>query len=275
MSEDNLQADGQAEKPAHGAVDQQETEEEDSSPHDLPTSSPVQRLPLRHINTKHCLEIRVTLTDELGDVSPPSHAWMAPVVEVMLQEARAGLTEAVVIGPGRAILFYGRHSMGEGLKVDKARDATFLLTGAGTLVGKLAYLTANPMAVQEGRRAIAQAILDNRVKARGPGHLWVNPQAQQPFKFNTQGPPHLEMCLYTTVLMMNEHLDCLLEAKGIIGDKGTSNLGHPGSLPLPQTMVSKVIGVHYPWHLQCHPGWTAVIDLDALDEGGGIEKKCI
>ena len=32
--------------------------------------------------------------------------------------------------------------MGEGLKVDEARDATFLLTGAGTWVGKAAYLTA-------------------------------------------------------------------------------------------------------------------------------------
>ena len=54
----------------------------------------------------------MTLTDELGDTSPPLHAWMAPVVEDMLREVRAGLTEAVVIGPGRAILFYGRRSMG-------------------------------------------------------------------------------------------------------------------------------------------------------------------
>ena len=102
----------------------------------------------------------MTLTDELGDVPPPPHAWTAPVVEDMLQEARAGLTEAVVISPGRAILFYGRHLMGEGLKVDKARDAAFLLTGAGTWVGKLAYLTTDPMTIQEGRRAIAQAISD-------------------------------------------------------------------------------------------------------------------
>ena len=113
----------------------------------------------------------------MGDVPPPSHAWMALVVEDMLQEARAGLTEAVVIGPGRAILFYGRHLMGEGLKVDEARDATFLPTGAGMWVGKLAYLTANSMTVQEGRRAIAQAVLDNRVKARGPGCPRVNPLA--------------------------------------------------------------------------------------------------
>ena len=103
----------------------------------------------------------------------------------MLQEARAGLTEAVVTGPGRAILFYGRHSMGKGLKVDKARDATFLLTGAGMWVGKSAYLTADPVIIQEDKRAIAQAVSDNRVKARGPGCPWVNLLAQQPFKFNT------------------------------------------------------------------------------------------
>ena len=73
--------------------------------------------------------------------------------------------------------------MGEGLKADKARDAMFLLTGAGMWVGKSAYLTTNPMTIQEGRRAISQAVLDNRVKARGPGRPRVNPLAQQPFKF--------------------------------------------------------------------------------------------
>ena len=57
MSEANLQVDGQVEKPAQGAVDQQETEEEDSSPHNSPTQSPVQRLPLGCLNMKHSLEI--------------------------------------------------------------------------------------------------------------------------------------------------------------------------------------------------------------------------
>ena len=133
----------------------------------------------------------MTLTDELGDVPPPSHSWTALLVEDMLKEARGGLTEAIVTGPDRAILFYGRHSMGEGLRVDEARDAAFLLTGAGTWVGKSAYLTADPVTIQEGKRAIAQAVLDNRVKARGPGCPRVNLPAQQTFKFNTQrtSPP--------------------------------------------------------------------------------------
>ena len=41
------------------------------------------------------------------------------MIEDMLWEARAGLTEAVVISPGRVILFHGRCLMGEGLKVDE------------------------------------------------------------------------------------------------------------------------------------------------------------
>ena len=56
-SEANLQADGLVEKPAPGAADQWETEEEDSSPHNSPMWSPVQRPPTGHLNTNYCLEI--------------------------------------------------------------------------------------------------------------------------------------------------------------------------------------------------------------------------
>ena len=68
----------------------------------------------------------------------------------MLHDARTSLTKAVVIGPGRAILFYGRHSLGEGLTMDEDRDAAFLPTEAGMWFGKPAYLTADPMTIQEG-----------------------------------------------------------------------------------------------------------------------------
>ena len=50
--------------------------------------------------------------------------------------------------------------MGQGLTAGEFRDAAFLLTGAGTWVGKLAYLAADPVTIQEGKRAIAQAIMD-------------------------------------------------------------------------------------------------------------------
>ena len=140
-----------------------------------------------HPNARYCLEIHVNLTEELGALPQPSHSWMASLEEDMLQEARTGFTEAVVIGPGRAVHFYGRHSMGEGLKADEGRDVAFLIAGAGTWVGKAAYLTADPMTIQEGKRTIPQAVSDNRVKVRGLGHPHVNPLAKQPFQFDAQG----------------------------------------------------------------------------------------
>ena len=48
-----------------------------------------------------------------------------------------------------------------GLTADKARNATFLLTGAGMRVEKLAYLATDPITIQEGRQAIAQALTDH------------------------------------------------------------------------------------------------------------------
>ena len=175
---------GHADVLTQSAKDLQELEALDSPPSHLPSWSPAQRLPSGHPNTKYCLEICVTLMKELGAIPPTSHSWMAPLVEDMLHNARTGLTKALVTGPGRAVLFYGRHSMGEGLTTDEARDAAFLLTGAGMWVGKSAYLTADPMRIQEGKRTIAQTVLDHRVKVMGPGCPCVNPLVQQPFWFN-------------------------------------------------------------------------------------------
>ena len=163
----------------------------------------------------------------------------------MLCNARTGLTEAVVTGPGRAILFYGRHSMGEGLTVDKSRDTTFLLTGAGTWVGKLPYLTADIMAIQEGKRAITQAILDHQVKARRLGHPCVNPLAQQPFQFN---PPRNSPPKDASGDCSSDYKPspiCCLEAGNVIGVRETRGLHHLSSLHLPQTMGLRVIGAHY------------------------------
>ena len=145
----NLQIEGHADMPSQSAKDLQESEALDSSPSHLPSWSPARRLPSSHPNTRHCLEIQVTLMEELGAVPPPSHSWMAPLVQDMLYDVRTGFTDAVVIGPGKAVFFYGSCSLGEGLTTDKARDATFLLARVGTWVGKPAYLSANPMTIQE------------------------------------------------------------------------------------------------------------------------------
>ena len=67
VTEANLQVDVLMEEPAQGAVERWEMEEGDSSPHNLPMWSPVQRPPAGHFNMNYCLSIQVTLTDELGD----------------------------------------------------------------------------------------------------------------------------------------------------------------------------------------------------------------
>ena len=99
----NLQTDGHADVPAQSAKDLQEPEEEDSSPSHLPSWFPAWRLPSSHPNMKYCLEIQVTLMEELGAIPPPSHLWTASLVEDMVYNARTGFTEAVVTGPGRAV----------------------------------------------------------------------------------------------------------------------------------------------------------------------------
>ena len=78
-----------------------------SSPYHLPSWSPARRPLPSHPNTRYHLGIHVTLTKETGAVPPPSHAWTVPLVEEMLCYARTGLTKAVVMGPGRAVLFMG------------------------------------------------------------------------------------------------------------------------------------------------------------------------
>ena len=118
--------------PSQSAKDKWELEALGSSPSHSLSWSPARRPLSSCPNMKHCLEINGTLTEELGAVPPPSHSWTSPLVEDMLHDVRTGLTEAVVIGPGRAVLFYGRHSLGEGLTTDEASNAAFLLTGTGT-----------------------------------------------------------------------------------------------------------------------------------------------
>ena len=135
----------------------------------------------------HLPRIHVTLTEETGAAPPPPHAWTVPLVQDMLCYGRTGLTEAIVMGMGRAVLFYGRQSMGEGLSLGEARDAAFTLIGTGTWVGKPAYLAADPLTIQEGRWTIAQAITECQTEARGPGQPCLLPLTPQPFRFHHPG----------------------------------------------------------------------------------------
>ena len=87
----------------------------------------------------------------------------------MVQDGKSGLTEAVVTGPGRAVLFYGWGLLGEGLSLGEVQDTMFTLSGAISWVGKQAQLSANLVSPGEGWQSIAHTIPKGCIKPRGPG----------------------------------------------------------------------------------------------------------
>ena len=82
-----------------------------------------------------------------NDTTTPQHACQVPVVEDMVQDGKSGLTEAVVNGLSQTVLFYGWWLLG--LRLGKAWDVSFMLSGAISWVGKQAQLSANPVSLGE------------------------------------------------------------------------------------------------------------------------------
>ena len=154
-----------------------------------PSCSPSQSLARKTTpdwpETQYCLEIQVISTEDEKAIPPLSHAWQAPIMEDMVWEGRVSLTEAVVTGPGWAIIFYGWQSL-EGLSLGEARDATFTMSGVITWVSKQAQLSAKPVSLGDGRWLISQAITKGHIKRRGPGHPHSIPPALTPFSFCKQ-----------------------------------------------------------------------------------------
>ena len=106
-SEANLQTEGHVGMPSQSQKDPEEMATLGSSPSHLPSWSPARRPPPSHLNTRHCLGIHMILNEKTGAVPPPPHSWTEPLLEDMLCYAGTGLTKAISMGPGRAILFMG------------------------------------------------------------------------------------------------------------------------------------------------------------------------
>ena len=239
----NLQTEGHIPKPSGGQKDPEEMGALGSAPSHLPSWSLSRKPSPGQPNTRHCLGIQVTLTEETGAAPPPPHAWMAPLVEDMLHYGRTGLTEAVVTGLGRAVLFYGRQSMGEGLSLGKVRDATFILTGAGTWVGKPAYLAANPLTIQESWWIIAQTVTECQIEERGLGQPCSHPSTPKPSDSTVQEIPPQKTTPEMPVLTINHHPTGCREAKITINVEGTRGWYHLDHSHLPQIADLKAIRV--------------------------------
>ena len=75
------------------------------------------------------------------------------------------------------------------------------------------------------------------------------------------------------VLTIHSHLVGPLETENAIGDGETRGLYHLSSLHLPQSLVLRVIGVHYQQCLQCHPDLIAQMGQGVPDKVDDTEKK--
>ena len=138
---------GQILAPPNGQIGPEETEASGSVPSCSPSESLMRRLVPDCTETPYCLEIQVISTEDGGATTPSPHAWQVSMMEDMLHDGKSGLTEAIVMGPGWAILFYGRQLLGEGLSLGKAQDAMFMLSGAISWAGKQAELNANALSL--------------------------------------------------------------------------------------------------------------------------------
>ena len=124
----NIQKEGHTHTPPSSWNGPEDTEAFGSTPSQSPSQSQVRKP--NHHEAQYCLEIQVISAKDERTAPPPSHARQVPVVEDMVQDGKAGLTEAAVTGPDQAILFYGWWSLGEGLSSGKVWDTVFTLSGA-------------------------------------------------------------------------------------------------------------------------------------------------
>ena len=139
-------------------------------------------------------------------------------------------------------------------------------------LGNQPYLAADPMTVQEGWRAIAQAVTDWQVKARGPGHPCVNLPTQQPFRFGHPRDSPLKDTWGMLVLTVSHCHTSPQEAKtatDIGGSKGNHCFSYHH---LPWTAGLRVIGAHYQWLHWCCPCQIDQRDPGIPNMGGNTEK---
>ena len=106
-----------------------------------------------------------------GDQPPLPHAWEGGLITDILQEAwpEDHIIEAMVLSPGEAILFFGRCSKNEGLPYHRERDNEFGLGGPFNWARRTVQIEALRKTMQEGCHAILEAVVEKKMKARGPG----------------------------------------------------------------------------------------------------------
>ena len=120
------------------------------------------------------------LGDGGGDKPSPSHVWGGCLITDILQEAwpEDWMTKAMVLSPGEAILFFGRHSKNEGIPYCMARNVELGLEDQFNWAGRSTQIEALKKTIQGGCHAITEAVIEKKMKTRGPGQPWQNKALQ-------------------------------------------------------------------------------------------------
>ena len=208
--------------------------------------------------------------EELGAIPLPSHSLMAPLVEDMLHDARTGLTVAVVAGPGRAVVFYGRLLMGRAWPQMR-------LEMPHSYSQELVHGWENQptsLQTQWQFKRVKGPLLKPYwiIKLRwGDQDIpeWIcqpnNPSGLIPLEVHLR-KMHLE------IAVLNTHHQTHWPSSSQEHNRHRREQ-RLSSFHLPQTMGLRVTGVHYWQHPWCHPDQTSQMGQDVPDMVEDIEKK--
>ena len=128
----------------------------------------------------YCIQVRLMLGDGGGDQPLLSHVWGGCLSTDTLQGTcpEDQITEAMVLSPGEAILFFGRCFRNEGLPYCRERNIKFVLGDPFNWDGRPTQIEPLRKTMQEGHCAINEAVVKKKMKARGPG--WLQGKVRNP-----------------------------------------------------------------------------------------------
>ena len=108
--------------------------------------------------------------DSGGNKPLSFHAWSGSLIANIFQAGlKEQITEAVVLSPGEATLFFERWSCQEGLPYTSARDIGFSWTGPINWARGATQVEETKNTVQEGHWAIVDAVMDIKNEGQEPG----------------------------------------------------------------------------------------------------------
>ena len=106
----------------------------------------------------YCLQLDVTMVQQPSRPPPPRPAWTVAIIKDMVSTDAPNIKDCVILGPGSAILFFGRHQEPrEGLYLHEAQELAEVMTKTTTWTGQPAHQMVFPITIAEGRRAISMS----------------------------------------------------------------------------------------------------------------------